>query len=626
MSIKFKYAMKKFLLPLIIFLLLIPLAKAVSDKNTTTTTTTITETTTITITEPSDKSDKIIKKQEDIFEKVKTVDTSMKFFGTEYTAEEPATIWLQLLRNYQPLNNATCYITAYQPNKTIFLNKTLMNYLDGSDGVYYYDLTAPSILGVYMLSANCKIPQDAFVDDFIDYSKLEDWKNTTIQNGKVLLSAGFLELPDYETNITGNILLYHLNEPSGMIIDYSGKGNNGTTFDVSYGVEGKFNTALWFNGISSVVGVVESSSWKPADSVTVEAWVKFDEIKDSIETVVGGYSASNGYWLGINPQGNLVYFYLNGVYNYYVVYGLGFSNNTWYHLAGTYDRYGGLNNHRIYVNGQIIGQRTSTGAISNYNQLKIGSVYGTYRFKGTIDEVAIFNRSLNESEISNHYNRGVGLPMTNGFIQSKPISLSNSSWVNFFSNYNLNSGSITFKILDQNNNTLCTGLGNIQTCAGATSPIKLYAKLTRSENLTSPEIDRWWVSWLLSSFEEIKGAGEMHVSTTGLTNETINEITDDVIIKMLQNARILNQRVVNFHNQQYCIDNSTLRHNITYDYCVGNNCKVMKDIMDEICQYDCNYQLSVCNKPPYQNALVIAGGIAGFIVFILVVLRLAGRI
>jgi hypothetical protein len=626
MSIKFKYAMKKFLLPLIIFLLLIPLAKAVSDKNTTTTTTTITETTTITITEPSDKSDKIIKKQEDIFEKVKTVDTSMKFFGTEYTAEEPATIWLQLLRNYQPLNNATCYITAYQPNKTIFLNKTLMNYLDGSDGVYYYDLTAPSILGVYMLSANCKIPSDAFIDDFLNFDNLESWKNITITNNKILISNISGELPNYKgidntANMSGNVLLYHLNEPSGAIVDYSGEENNGTTSGVSYSLNGVFDKAVQFL-TTSYINAGNKTSLNTRNAITVSFWI------NTTSQVVNAYPFYKGGTSFYTNPYNTMRFYLviNGSVRY-INTGT-YATNEWHHIVGTYDKDAGIGNFRIYLDGILQSSASYSGQIADtsaYN-LYLGSQASAYGWSGLMDEVAIWNRSLLATEILGLFNRTKIILTTEGYVQSKPINLSDSSWVNFSSGYNLNSGNITFKILDQNNNTLCTGLGSIQTCADATSPIKLYAKLTRSENLTSPEIDRWWVSWLLSSFEEIKGAGEMHVSTTGLTNETINEITDDVIIKMLQNARILNQRVVNFHNQQYCIDNSTLRHNITYDYCVGNNCKVMKDIMDEICQYDCNYQLSVCNKPPYQNALVIAGGIAGFIVFILVVLRLAGRI
>jgi hypothetical protein len=301
----------------------------------------------------------------------------------------------------------------------------------------------------------------------------------------------------------------------------------------------------------------------------------------------------------------------------------------------------------------------------------------------------------------------------------------------------LKDGNIDFKILDNSNNTLCSSLGDISTCANTNSPIKLYAELTRLNNTSvSPEIDSWFVQWNIPVSEEIRGGGEMHVSdflvnlnsslfsklygiqdeivsvndtvksisfnTTelqelvaavnnslmnklytvqgelssvndtikaanntlywqldnvnstvvwklykiqdeianvnmtlinatlnitiptemNLTNETINAVTDDVIIKMLQNARILNERVVNFHNSQYCIDNSTLQHNITYNYCVGSSCKLMQDIMDENCSFGCDPELKECKKPAYQYSLQVAGGIIGAIILVLIILKL----
>jgi hypothetical protein len=88
-------------------------------------------------------------------------------------------------------------------------------------------------------------------------------------------------------------------------------------------------------------------------------------------------------------------------------------------------------------------------------------------------------------------------------------------------------------------------------------------------------------------------------SVVNLTNESISDVSDEVIIKMLQNARILNERVVNFHNHQYCIDNSTLQHNVTYNYCAGiNNCRQMEDIMNENCTYGCDYQRAECIPSP----------------------------
>jgi hypothetical protein len=125
----------------------------------------------------------------DIFEKVKTIDIKLNLYGTEYKTNENAIIWLQLLKNYLPVNDANCFLMAYYPDKTIFLNDVSMSYLDGSNGLYYYDLITPSITGVYMISATCYVPANSFIDDFNDYSKLEAYENITISDGKVKLSS-----------------------------------------------------------------------------------------------------------------------------------------------------------------------------------------------------------------------------------------------------------------------------------------------------------------------------------------------------------------------------------------------------------------------------------------------------
>lgn len=96
-----------------------------------------------------------------------------------------------------------------------------------------------------------------------------------------------------------------------------------------------------------------------------------------------------------------------------------------------------------------------------------------------------------------------------------------------------------------------------------------------------------------------------------LTNASLSMVSDDVIYKMLQNARILNDRVVNFHNHEYCIDNMTLQHNVTYDYCIGEgNCKVMKDIMNEACSYGCDYDNNQCKASPLVSFIVLVAIIA----------------
>ena len=66
-----------------------------------------------------EKIDKIYKSVDDIYNKVRTNDVKLSFFGTEYLVGDNGTVWLQLLRNYQPINNASCYVDIYSPSKNL---------------------------------------------------------------------------------------------------------------------------------------------------------------------------------------------------------------------------------------------------------------------------------------------------------------------------------------------------------------------------------------------------------------------------------------------------------------------------------------------------------------------------
>lgn len=117
----------------------------------------------------------------------------------------------------------------------------------------------------------------------------------------------------------------------------------------------------------------------------------------------------------------------------------------------------------------------------------------------------------------------------------------------------------------------------------------------------------------LSRVVELKGSGEAHVSDP-LTSE---EISDDMILSILEHARILNERVVKFKNDEYCVDNQTLRHNITYDYCRGTSCRKLSDVMDEDCKYGCDFETDTCKSSPWMRWLTIIGIIIAVIMFVI---------
>src|SRR5262249_49340955 len=76
--------------------------------------------------------------------------------------------------------------------------------------------------------------------------------------------------------------------------------------------------------------------------------------------------------------------------------------NTWTFLTMTYDR----TTIRLYVNGTQVGTLAATGAIAtSTNPLQIGGdgIYGQY-FRGTIDEVRVYNGARTQAQIQTDMN------------------------------------------------------------------------------------------------------------------------------------------------------------------------------------------------------------------------------
>jgi hypothetical protein len=237
------------------------------------------------------------------------------------------------------------------------------------------------------------------------------WKNISWNN----LSLGLgLELPNNQqiterVDMSGNVLLYHLNEASGGIMDYSGNQNNGTqSGGVIYSVAGKYNSALGFEGVNDYIDCGNSNSVRILGNLTLSAWVNFNKIPSgtTVYSIIDKNEAG-GYGIIANEatSGKLeTYFYINGAYKKAGVDLSSLNAGTWYYVVGTYNG----TSADLYLNGIKQQSVVATGSISDisYN-LTIGANPGpTYAefFNGSIDEVAVFNRSLSSSEILNIYN------------------------------------------------------------------------------------------------------------------------------------------------------------------------------------------------------------------------------
>jgi hypothetical protein len=202
------------------------------------------------------------------------------------------------------------------------------------------------------------------------------------------------------------VAAYSFNEGSGTTVsDASGNKNTGTISGATWTTAGKFGGALVFNGTSAKVTIPDAPSLRLTTDMTLAAWVKPSKVTSAWRDVI--YKGDDNYYLeatsttNSRPAGG-------GRFGGPSIETFGTAalpTNTWSHLAVTYDG-AAL---RLYVNGVQVSSRAQTGnLVTSSNPLQIGgdSIYGQY-FKGTIDEVRIYNQALLPSEIQSDMQKPV---------------------------------------------------------------------------------------------------------------------------------------------------------------------------------------------------------------------------
>lgn len=195
------------------------------------------------------------------------------------------------------------------------------------------------------------------------------------------------------------------NEGTGTTAyDNSGNGNNGVFYYDPAWVDGKFGKALSFDGSYDYVSTPLKIQ---TGARSMFLWIRYNSL-----TGPGGFSLTgtqehtNAYtYTGISDGGQGYSFAANvgGNYNYY------FTTENWYFVGFTMD---GINTIKYFVNGIQVDFKTYTSDATATRNFSIGRVDQGHNINGTIDEVAIYNRALSASEISDLYNNN-GYTTTN---------------------------------------------------------------------------------------------------------------------------------------------------------------------------------------------------------------------
>jgi prepilin-type N-terminal cleavage/methylation domain-containing protein len=233
--------------------------------------------------------------------------------------------------------------------------------------------------------------------------------------------AGIAKVLDFSHSVQ-NILgieavgIWEFDEGSGTVAtDRSGYRNNGTISGATYATDtpqrmvgsspGKY--ALRFNGTSDYLDAGNGTSLNSTGTITIEAWVKANQIAWS-SFVSKRYNSdgavlNGGYGLGMN-NGGAPLFQIDNMITAVTSFGSVLSVDTWYHLVGVAD---GTKVY-LYQNGVIKDKQTYSSYTNSSFNLTIGRSGGGYEFfNGLIDEVRIYKQALTIGQIRQHYAEGL---------------------------------------------------------------------------------------------------------------------------------------------------------------------------------------------------------------------------
>ncbi len=310
------------------------------------------------------------------------------------------------------------------------------------------------------------------------------------------------------------VLMLNLNnlsaigENNSVIVDASRYPINATNYGATWNSTGKYGGSYTFNGINNSLNISQSTKFQ-SQQLTLAAWIYLSSNASSDNTIISygqgttsggpingsGESYSLGYRTDLqsfrfrlkDAEGsNLIDLYqTNSTLNESVL-------DQWVHIAVTWNG----SQATIYVNGEQNITTTNTGTI-NYisdvlTQLRIGNWFGNNErwFKGNIDEIRIWDTSLNSNEIREQY-------------QTNLAKINISNWQLNLNQTNLTNGNYTTQLFATDTSNNFNSSESRQTNIDVTAPTititsptnTTYAHINVSLNVQANEaIDTWWYS------------------------------------------------------------------------------------------------------------------------------------
>ncbi|MBI5360561.1 MAG: LamG domain-containing protein [Planctomycetes bacterium] len=217
-------------------------------------------------------------------------------------------------------------------------------------------------------------------------------------------SAPQLELSYHSLPIDNATLgMWRMDEASGNAIDGASFGNNGTLTGTVTSATGKFGDARQFDGSTGYFQLTDSAIFKPANQVTVEAWVKttdtygfiFEKQKTSWVSyaLVMGWSTSGKAEFIADTDSDIT--------GHTATSTTSINDGNWHYIAGTYDGA----TVRVYVDGNLEAETAWAGTL--YYDGAVGPRIGfhseaTTYLSGAIDDLRVSGIARTPEEIKSN--------------------------------------------------------------------------------------------------------------------------------------------------------------------------------------------------------------------------------
>ena len=275
------------------------------------------------------------------------------------------------------------------PNVTL----SWTNPLGATSNAVYFGTNPSSLSLIHSGSLISSIPLTGLNDNTRYYWRVDetDGSGTTV---------GYIWNFITAANSYGLVAYYPFN---GNANDESGNGWNGTGTNLTLTQDrfGIANSAYYFNGSSSFIdfGLVPI----PITNFSVSVWVNSSETNRGV--VIQNSRNDTGFNLELFlVQNGTISFEVVHSYNNFNRVTMPIGNGTWHHIVALcYQDF-----IKLYLDGEL--QSTNTGVIgtqSNYSLIAgKDPAASDYFYRGSMDDIRVYNRTLSEAEILELYNEG----------------------------------------------------------------------------------------------------------------------------------------------------------------------------------------------------------------------------